>query len=522
MKKISQIRWTRYKESESGKESVGLFEKLCSSDCSMKDKYAIIKRFNPDYFKNLSNKEEKIQIEVLSYFNDFVKQEKKSITNPQSVDDYCGIYPQITFDLLADGNETSLYDIPQKKYKDILNSNICLSTILYSYYPKFYIPNLFVMQFIYLKRFAEKYEIVLPQIPNRSDYIERWFYYLDLCSVFHEFAVENSIDSPAEFCAFLYDYELPEIREEVYNESSTDMPEYPGQAWILVGNYGEGEKTMGHGFWQANQLTEKGDILLFYEKSPVKALNSVWIALQDGVVDPFFHYYSNTYIGNKISIPAEQAVRFEDFKSSEYFMNRDKKGNFVSKNFQDVSGWRVEYEDYQEIKRLLESKGFDTSVLPCLYEPTKIGDIIINDEKDVSQKLLIPLLEQMGWKKNIDFRGEVEFPAGRTETNYSSDKRPDFCLHIVEKNDDIEARVVFEVKKHMNTLKKVHENFVQGRSYAKWGNAQVLVLVDLRQILVYERATDNSFNESKPKKFSWIDMENPDKYAELKNILSKD
>lgn len=69
------------------------------------------------------------------------------------------------------------------------------------------------------------------------------------------------------------------------------MPEYPGQAWILVGNYGNGEKDMEHGFWQANQLTKKGDILLFYEKSPVKALNSIWIAQEDGVVDPFFYYY---------------------------------------------------------------------------------------------------------------------------------------------------------------------------------------------------------------------------------------
>ena len=98
---------------------------------------------------------------------------------------------------------------------------------------------------------------------------------------------------------------------------------------------------MEHGFWQANQLTKKGDILLFYEKSPVKALNSIWIAQEDGVVDPFFYYYSNTYIGDRIIIPNDQSVTFNDFKSSEYFKNRDKTGNYVSKNFQDVSGWGV-------------------------------------------------------------------------------------------------------------------------------------------------------------------------------------
>ena len=113
-------------------------------------------------------------------------------------------------------------------------------------------------------------------------------------------------------------------------------------------------------------------------------------------------------------------------------------------------------EDYNEIKRILESKGFDTSVLPKLYEPTKIGDVTIELEKDVSEKLLIPLLEQMGWKKGIDFKGEVEFNAGRTKTNHSSDKRADFCLHIVEKNDDIEAKVAIEVKKHIKTQKEIH------------------------------------------------------------------
>ena len=209
-----------------------------------------------------------------------------------------------------------------------------------------------------------------------------------MCIVLNNFAIDNEIESAAEFCAFLYDYELPMIKEEIDNESSSDMPEIPGQAWILVGNYGEGEKTMEYGFWQANELTEKGDILLFYEKSPVKALNSVWIAQQNGVVDPFFHYYSNTYIGNKITIPENQAVKFEDFKKSEYFANRDKKGNFVSKNFQDVSGWPVKNEDYNEIKRILESKGFDTSVLPKLYEPTKIGDVTIELERMFQKNFL--------------------------------------------------------------------------------------------------------------------------------------
>lgn len=521
MKKISKINWNRYKESQQGKETIALFENLCCGECSMEEILSIAKRFDPEFFKNYSKKEEQGLIEAFAYYEDLIGSSLPDEDMLQTGESWVNYFNSLSAFLAGKDEEDGVCDeIPQANYKAILSDNIFLSTMLYSYLPQLFLPNFFVMQFIYLKKLAEKYDLELPEVPNRANYKDRWFYYLDMCIVLTNFAVENGFENPAEFCAFLYDYELPMLKEEVENESSSDMPEVPGQAWIIVGNYGEGEKNMKNGFWQANELTEKGDILLFYEKSPVKALNSVWIAQQDGVVDPFFHYYSNTYIGGKITIPAEQAVKFEDFKSSEYFAKRDKKGNFVSKNFQDVSGWPVRCEDYNEIKRILESKGFDTSVLPKLYEPSQVGDVNIELEKDVSEKLLIPLLEQMGWKKDVDFRAEVEFNAGRTKTNHSSDKRPDFCLHIVEKNDDIEAKVAIEVKKHMKSQKEIHDNFVQGRSYAKWGGVEVLVLVDMRQILVYQRDRNGKFNENKPIKFSWADMSNPDKYAELKRLLS--
>ena len=520
MKKISKINWNRYKESESGKKAIALFDKIASDECTMKEIFEVAKKYNPQLFSNLSKKEEENQLAILDSLNDlFSAISTDEDTKYESSDDYVALYYDITKLIIGD-IDTPIKDMPQSNFKSILGLNTLISLLLYAYFPEFYVPNLFVMQFIYLKKIAVKYEIELPPTPNRSDYKERWFYYLDLAILINNFAVENEIESAAELCAFFYDYELPVAKEEVENEDTKDMPDIPGQAWILVGNYGEGEKTMKHGFWQANEFTEKGDILLFYEKSPVKALNSVWIAQQNGIIDPFFHYYSNTYIGGKITIPAEQAITFDDFKKSEYFKNRDKKGNFVSKNFQDVSGWPVTYADYQEIKRMLKSKGYDISKLPQLYEPGKIGNIIIENESDVSQKLLIPLLEQMGWKNGVDFKGEVKFNAGRGKTGYKSDKRPDFCLHIIEKNDDVEAKVAIEVKELMKNSKEVHANFVQGRSYAKWGAVEVLVLCDMRQILVYPRQKDKSFNENKYIKFSWQDMENPDKYAELKRLLS--
>ena len=305
-------------------------------------------------------------------------------------------------------------------------------------------------------------------------------------------------------------------------EHSKPMPKVPEQAWILVGNYGDGEKNMKEGVWQANQLTSKGDIMLFYEKSPVKKLNAVWTALEDGFIDPFGPYYSYSIIGKKIEIPEGKAITYNDFKNSEYFKveNRGREGNFVSKNFQDVSGWAVTSSDYKEIKRMLEDKGFDTSILPSLYEPKKLAGVNIELEADVSNKLLVPLLEEMGWKRDVDFKAEVEFPAGRGTTGHQMEKRPDFCLHLTGKEKDLGAKVVIEVKLWMKNNEEIEANYYQGLSYAKWGNAQVLVLCDKNQIRVYERNKKGEFDENKWEKFLWEEMENLEKRNELKRMLN--
>lgn len=527
MKKISKISWERFKKSDDGRDAISTFEMLASDACSPSQVLNVAKIINPDYFSNISAGDLDWMQGIIGYHFNMVPNVMKAMNftedESRTYDELyvCAMIASIEDTMGVDLYGKMLTEIPQSSFKMILHHNIWLTTALYSYFPDFYIPNLFPMQFIYLKKFAEKYEIELPGIPNRSDYFARNEYWFEVNVLLHQFASENELNSGAELCAFIYYYELPLLKEELINEKNQDMPEYPGQAWILVGNYGNGEKDMEHGFWQANQLTKKGDILLFYEKSPVKALNSIWIAQEDGVVDPFFYYYSNTYIGDRIIIPNDQSVTFNDFKSSEYFKNRDKTGNYVSKNFQDVSGWEVTSEDYEEIKRILAAKGFDTNTLPSLYEPNKIGDVHITNENDVSELLLMPLLEQMGWHQNRDYRREVHFNAGRGETGADVDKRPDFCLHIKENNDDIESKVVIEVKEFMKNEREIHANFVQGRSYAKWGNAKVLVLCDKKQILVYQRDAKNSFSESKAIHFSWFDMENTDKYNELKRLLSR-
>ena len=142
-------------------------------------------------------------------------------------------------------------------------------------------------------------------------------------------------------------------------------------------------------------------------------------------------------------------------------------------------------------------------------------------EKDVSWKLLVPLLEEMGWKYKHDFFDEVEFPAGRGTTGHVMEKRPDFCLHMTGTEKDRGAKVVIEAKLYMKNNEEISANYYQGLSYAKYGKAQVLVLCDKNQIRVYERNKRGEFDENKWTRFRWEEMQNLEKFNELKHLLSR-
>ena len=520
MKKIIKLHWNNYKNSDSGKEAIVAFEKLTDPNATIEELYQLACRFDFECFKNTSAKEKRQELNYLTYLDNKIRKIRMDIDN-SNLDSSSIDFKTLSYISIFDNVNMEFEDIPQAIFKSELSANLFFSMVLSRHFPDYYIPNFFPMQFIYLKKIVERYEIVLPKMPNRSDYRGRWLYYDEIRKAIKEFAKENNIQSLSELCAFLYDYEISVIKEEMEYEHCNPMPVVPERAWILVGNYSEGEKNMEEGFWQSNPFTSKGDIMLFYEKSPVKMMNSVWTALEDGFIDPFGLFYSYSYIGRKIEIPKEMAISHSDFTNCEYFKKREKKGNFVSKNFQDVSGWQVTYDDYAEIKRMLESRGFDTSLLPSLYEPKKLMNVTLKDEKDVENYLLKPLLEEMGWKYKEDYDQQVEFPAGHGTTGHKMDKRPDFILHYRHFGKQILTKVVIEVKFHMKNPKEIKETFDQGVTYANWGKAKVLVLCDKDQILVYHPNKEGVFNFEKcTKTFHWEDMEKSDDFAELKKMLS--
>ena len=485
--------WLDYKDGRRGQKTIPEFEKAASVDVTLDEQLAIIKRIDPNFIENFGEKDEKwLSNNLESFYNDLTSFTFSEI--PTTIEEAKDFYE----------GYTTMVD---SSYKESVVNNLQITLNLYAICPKFFFPNLFVMNFIALQKFFDKYSLTLPEIPSRTDWKGRCMYYMEVCKIVYQFRIDNEL-SPAELCALMFEYAQGHV--DVKEEA---LPE-PSQAWLIGGTSGDGEINANYRFWQANPDTKRGDILIHYEKYPIKAITAVWRAEENGIVDPLFYYYSNTYAGHKMDVPH---ITLDELKNDEFFRNPlSPVGKLINKNFQGVNGWTVSGEDYKHFLDLWKAKGYDTSKLPKLYAPELPNGVIIVHESDVSNQLLRPTLNSMGWKEGVDYKPEVHFKAGR-----GSAKRPDFCLHVTGEGDDLEAKVIFECKLYMKNGKEIESNFTQGRSYAKWGNAQVLVLCDKVQILVYERH-NGSFDRNKFKKFYWKEVMggNPDKYNELKRLLS--
>lgn len=492
--KFNQYTWNLYKNSSQGKAVIKEFEEA-SSNVSEID---LVFKYNPRmklWFDDVQSRSFISHIcEDLWCYNicEFPDGEK-----PKTLEEAKSKYEDVIFRGLAvDGDIL----IPIKDYEMMLNSITWISFLLYYYAPQFFFPNIFIYRFFDLHKIADTFEIGLPLVPKKSDYKARCMYYWELCKVFYQFRIENKL-TPDEFSAFMYDY-APNL---LHTEEKGDIPQ-PAQAWFIGGlirGYGEHWTT---GFWQANPETKKGDILVHYETSPISAITCIWIAQTDGVIDPFFHYYSNTYISDKIDIPH---ITLKELQADEYFSEHP----LIRKKFQGVNGWPMSSEDYSELLRMIKAKGFDIDTLPKLYAPSLPKGMNIKREHDVEQQLLEPLLNSMGWYENKDFIRQLPIHAGRGHRIF-----PDYALHYENKANEEKAKVLIEAKLHMKNNMEIEEAFLQARSYAHLLESSVIVLCDKVCLIVYEKR--QSFDRDNYKKYYWGELENPDIFNELKNKLN--
>lgn len=487
--KFNQYTWNLYKNSPEGKATILAF--LDRNEWM--DEIHLIQKYNPRQGERM---DVEMACDIIEDFWCYKVSEYDLELN--SLNEAELLYCEIIDSGLMIEKEVVL---KPNDYEAMLEYIPFLSMELNRKYGEYFFPYMYVDEFHNLNRLSDAFNIEMPTIPKKADYKARCLYYWELCKVFYRFRTENGL-SPDELSAFMYDC-APKL---LHTEKSEAMPK-PARAWFIGGlieGYGKHWTT---GFWQSNQETKRGDILVHYETAPISAITCMWIAQVDGVVDPFFHYYSNTYIGDRIDIPH---VTLKELQADKYFS----KHPLIRKKFQGVNGWALSGKDYAELLRMIKGKGFETGNLPKLYVPSLPSNMNIGNERDVEKHLLEPLLNSMGWYENKDFIRQLPIHAGRGHRVF-----PDYALHYENNPEEEKAYVLIEAKLYMKNNQDVESAFLQARSYAKLLESSVIVLCDKECLLVYEKK--QGFNRNDYSKYYWEEIENPDKYNDLKRKMEK-
>lgn len=380
------------------------------------------------------------------------------------------------------------------------------SVIFYISAPRFFFPYYFETQFPVLENICAEFGIPLPPLPPRRDYKKRLFYYFDLCKAFYDFRQQFSL-APEEFCVFLYYFASHCMEPFALTE---DLPE-PSKVYICGASKEDSEWLKGADFktisrWAGNINMLPGDIMLLYEVRPAAAIRSVWRCVSAGFDDPFEYFTPRVWVSRMIRVPP---VTIGDLRSDSVW----KEKGLVRASMQGVSGTPCTKVEYDAFLKMLESKGFDTSVLPRIACAGLPCDVELNVEKDVEEKLLEPLLKRLGYSEK-DWVRQLPVRMGRGERNY-----PDYALLPKGMRGEETARFLWEAKFTVSSKRQLWDAFLQAKSYAMRLRSGGFGMVAKEGIwLSFEK---DSFQFGKVKSYSWADLENPDVLSEVRMCLRK-
>jgi len=493
---LNKFLWNIYKDSQQGKEAINLFTN--GEPIEILNKYYQNSQFeNTDFVEAIED--------LLSYLD------KPLLPDVLEVEQ-----AKYLFDEIINNGVVLKYD--DNEYIELNDKNTgflgfipVISTWLFFEYPDFFKPYFWVNNFKILTQISDTFKFELPPVPLKKHRDQRIKYYWQLCEVFMEFQAANEM-SASEFCAFLYDF-APNYINQNSNEIHYRLPQ-PTQVWMVGGNKGGGDlqfldgyKEGEESFWQGNVDTKRGDIIVMYCLAPYSYIHSIWRATQDGIADPFFHYYSNIYIGNRIKI---EPISLNELKTDEHFS----KHPLIKKNLQGVSGYLLNSMDYERILHLLRKKGENTEHLPTIYTPSFSSNQSLKIEKDVESVLLEPFLISLGYTEK-DWIRQLPVRMGRGERYF-----PDYVFLINKEKGFETASMLIEAKFSINSNRELEEAFKQVYSYGLRLSAKILVIVDKDAIWIYEKRTGN-FDRTRYLKKYWKELEQNDVFLSIKKLIGK-
>jgi len=389
---------------------------------------------------------------------------------------------------------------------DHLLSNIAYySLIITRFSIGVFCPWLFQHQYNMFEEICQEFNIKTAVIPSKKDKKSRWLYYAKITHSLNKFKKENQLTIP-ELWAFLYDFAPKYILSEKITVQ--DLPE--AKSCYLVGaNKGNNgdleflekavEDTSIASNWQLKDKAEVGDVVLFYLLYPISSIAYKGRVLSKPIADPFFHFYYSSTIGH---IEKVNCISLQDLKKDPTLKDMP----IVRKNMQGINGTRVDDYYMNSFKRIL-------GVSLPLFNKTKLEKfkVTVKNEIDVEEKLINPLLDRLGIKKE-DYTRQFQARMGRKDKVI-----PDYIIY--PRNEGMpgyeSCKIVIEAKYLIATENDMISAKGQLISYARRLGAETAVLISSRELYVFQLS-------SKFKKafyFTWMDLADTEKFEALKKLL---
>jgi len=507
--------WNLYKNSERGKKAIELFTIDGENDNLEEKAREIFQKYN-EYFGGLEAENYFLDNFFLSLDN--IIANDLLIKDDEEVKDYfIRLIDNLEICFVEENSEGKLVKqkdlkplIIQKDYKTLCAILSEISLSLFYLYPDTFFPILFREQFDVFMKILDVLEIPMPELPAKSDKRGRLIFYNDLTDKIFDFSKANDL-TIEETCVCIYDFAFMLLEDD---KNETEMPE-PTNIWLTGGskedyktflqNPIEGAKSV----WTCNENTKRGDIIVMYVRTPYSCIQSIWRADIDGVYTPFNYYNSRARAAKGIVLPP---ITLNELKSDPYFSQLP----IVRKNLQGVNGVQFSANDYKELQRLLKSKGFDVSVLPQLYSPNFEIAGQLKNEKDIEEKLLIPLLNKLGYLET-DWTRQLSQKAGRKEKAI-----PDFVFFPKGETHFQNAPMIIEAKFDMSSNIERTKSYNQALSYARLMKSFVFGICDKDRLIIYKEKK-GYFDRFKPVfEKHWQSINDAEIFNQLKQIIGKD
>lgn len=374
------------------------------------------------------------------------------------------------------------------------------STNLAILYPDGFVPYYYRFNYNVFQKIADTFDIKLPAVPAKKEYRKRFFFYADVSKALISYAKENNL-SQYELYAFLYDF-APKYIGGKDSYIIKDLPE-PHSAYFI--GAAESDRSLYQNksivtSWQCSPETRAGDMIVMYVRTPISAVNSIWRACSLGFNDPFFFYYRCVYISSPVGI---KPFSLAEIKKDPVFRELP----IVRKNMQGVNGVELKPSVYNY---LVKKSGAQVNILE--YVETKSGGEYTR-EKDVEEKLIVPLIQKLGYGED-DYKRQMYVEIG----NHNNTLIPDFVLLPDERRGSASAFAVIEAKRSIPDKKKLEDVMVQAKSYAKLLTARYCVVAAQEKIWIAEKR-DNY--DSFVFEASWKQLNDADIFYDLDKMLGK-